>query len=58
MITMYFIYLYTFSNSTQMIPHNLPLFKEKGQCEEVIKEIKAVAPSGEFNCLPIKMEKK
>lgn len=58
MVTMYFIYIYTFSNSTQMIPHHLPLFKEKSQCEEVVKEIKEAAPLGKFYCLPIKVESK
>ncbi len=58
MVTMYFLYIYTFSNSTQMIPHILPLFSDKVQCEEVRKEIVEIAPSGRSACLPIKVEKK
>ena len=46
MVTMYFIYLYTYSDSVQMIPHQLPLFKDKAQCEVVVDEIKEVAPYG------------
>jgi hypothetical protein len=57
MVTMYFIYLYTYSNSVQMIPHKLPLFKDKAQCEVVVDEIKEAAPSGKFFCLPIQVEK-
>ena len=56
MVTMYFIYLYTYSDSLQMIPHQLPLFKDKAQCEVVVNEIKEVAPYGKFFCLPIQQE--
>lgn len=59
MVTMYFIFISMASNSSQMLPHQLPLFKDKPACEKVLSRIQQVADRyGKYTCLPIEVEVK
>lgn len=58
MVTMWFIFISLGSNASQVLPHNLPLFKSEDACMKVAVEIKQVVDRyGEYTCLPIQVEK-
>lgn len=57
MVTMWFIFISMGSNASQVLPHNLPLFKSEDACMKVVAEIKQVADRyGKYTCLPIETE--
>ena len=57
MVTMWFIFISMASNSSQVLPHELPLFKSEDACMKVVVQIEQVADRyGKYTCLPIDVE--
>lgn len=57
MVTMWFIFIGMGTPASQVLPHDLPLFKSEDACMKVVKEIRQVAyPNGVYTCLPIEVQ--
>lgn len=59
MVTMWFIVISLYSNSSVEIPHDLPLFKDEQSCKVTAMHIEdAMGRNGKYTCLPIDVEGK